>query len=208
MADIDPKTSETDIDRQKLGAIYARALLGACEKAGISDRIVAELNSLVDDVFGRVAGIESLLATPRISVEEKYGMLDRVFGPRMSSELLTFLKVVCQHGRLDCLRQIRQAARLELNRMRGRVEVQVTTAEPIDDNLAERIVAVLQGKLGVTVDLVRRVDPSLLGGLVVRVGDTLYDGSIRNRLVRLRSETIERTFQQLRESADRFVMPS
>jgi F-type H+-transporting ATPase subunit delta len=197
---------EMDIDRQKLGAIYARALLGAGEKAGVSERMVDELGSLVDEVFARTPGLESMLSSPRISVEEKLGILDRVFGSRMSLELLTFLKVVCQHGRLDCLRQIRQAARMELNSLRGRVEVRVTTAEEIDEGLAARIIEVLHASLKVEVDLVREVDPSILGGLIVRVGDTLYDGSVRNRLVRLRGETIERTVRQLREAADRLVV--
>ena len=205
MANDENKSSDTDISRQQLGGVYAKALLGASEKAGNSDQVVDELGSLVDDVFGKVDGLESVLSSPRLSVDEKLGVLDRVFGERMSNDLLTFLKVVCQHGRLDCIRQVYQAARNELNRMRDRVEVLVTTAEPIDDGLSGRIAEVLRGTLKRDVELRCEVDAEIVGGLVVRVGDTVYDGSVSNKLARLREETIQKTVQQIREDSDRFA---
>lgn len=205
MANDENKSSDTDISRQQLGATYAKALLGASEKAGNSDQVIDELGSLVEDVFDNVDGLESALASPRLSVDEKLGVLDRVFGERMSGDLLTFLKVVCQHGRLDCIRQVYQAARHELNNMRGRVEVRVTTAEQIDSALSDRIAEVLRGALKKDVDLRCEVDAEIVGGLVVRVGDTVYDGSVSNKLARLREETIQKTVQQLREESDRFA---
>ena len=205
MANDENKSSDMDISRQQLGSTYAKSLLGASEKAGNSDQVVDELGSLVEDLFDKVDGLESTLSSPRLSEEEKLGILDRVLGDRSSADLLTFLKVVCQHGRLDCLRQIYSAARVELNRMRGRIEVQVTTAETIDSALSDRIAEVLRGALKKDVQLRCDVNADIVGGLVVRVGDTVYDGSVSNKMARLREETIQKTVQQIREASDRFA---
>ena len=197
---------EVNIDQQRLGAIYARALLGTTEPQQQSEAVVEELEALVDEVLQPHPELEATLASPRISPAEKATLLDRILGGRVSDQLLTFLKVVGQHGRLDCIRQIRRAAHDELNRLRDRVPVQVTTAEPLNQELRQRIVDQLQHKLGRQVDLQCHVDAEILGGLVVRVGDTVFDASVANRLARLKEETINKTSLTFRESIDRFAV--
>ena len=124
----------------------------------------------------------------------------------MSQDLLTFLKIVGRRGRLDCLRPIRRAARAELNRLRQRVAVQVTTAVPLPEPLQQRITQRLEVQLGSPIDLQCRLDPRVIGGLVVRVGDTIYDGSVANQLARMKQDTISKTVHQLREALDRFAI--
>jgi F-type H+-transporting ATPase subunit delta len=171
-----------------------------------SEAVVEELDALVEEVLVPHPQLEATLASPRISPAEKASLLDRIFGGRVSDQLLTFLKVVGQHGRLDCLRQIRRAAREELNRLRHRVPVQVTTAKPIGDELRQRIAERLEQRLASQVDLQCQVDADILGGLVVRVGDTVFDASLSNRLARLKQETINKTSLAFRESIDRFAL--
>lgn len=203
----DESSQELNIDKQRLGAVYAHALLGAAEKQQVeADSLVDELDSLVNDVLNRFPDFEAALASPRIAPAEKEQILDRVFGGRASDALLTFLKVVGQHGRLDCLRQIRTAARDELNRIRGRIAVTVTTAEAIDEGLKGQIVGKLEQATGAPVDLTCKVDPSIIGGLIVRVGDTVYDSCVRNQLAQLKRETLNKTYEQLRDSTDRFAV--
>lgn len=201
-----PSAQEVNIDKQRLGAVYAKALLGAAEPHHQSELVVEELDALVDEVLRISPDLEVTLASPRISVADKSALLDRIFGGRLSEQTLTFLKVVGQHGRLDCIRQIRRAAREELTRLRNRVMVQVTTAEVITDDLKQRIRDHLQARLGREVELQCQTDASIIGGLVVRVGDTVYDGSVANQLARLKDETINKTYLQLRESIDRFAV--
>ncbi|MCP4189896.1 MAG: ATP synthase F1 subunit delta [Planctomycetaceae bacterium] len=207
MADDAVAAPEVDIDKQRLGLVYAKAFLAAAEKQQIGiDSIVDELDSLVEDVLKRFPGFEATLGSQRISPEEKGKLLDRVFQGKASDALLTFLKVVGAHGRLDCIRQIRNAARTELNRLHGRIAVQVTTAEPLTDELRTQIVNKLQEATGVPIDLQCKVDEAIIGGLVVRVGDTVYDSSVLNQLAQLKRETLGKTFSQLRESTDRFAV--
>lgn len=195
---------EMDIDRQRLGATYAKALLDATG-TDKTDQIVEELESLVDDVLNKVPGINGLLSSLRIDTAEKSQMIDRLFGGRSSDELIKFLKVLNRHGRLDCIRHVAKAARAGLNRQRGRIEVQVITAEPVDSGVMDRIAEVLRNSLHSDVDLTSTVDGKLIGGLVVRVGDKVFDGSVANKLARLRTETIGKTVQQLRNSTERFA---
>ncbi len=199
---------EVNIDKQRIAAVYAKSLLGVTEPLHQSEAVVEELDALVEEVLRISPELEFTLGSPRIPADEKAGLLDRIFGGRLSEQVLTFLKVVGRHGRLDCLRQIRQAAREELNRLRNRVAVQVTTATPLEGPLRQRILEQLESKLAQPVELQCRVDPAVIGGLVVRVGDTVYDGSVANQLTRIKAQTIQNTFSQLRESVDRFAVTS
>jgi len=204
MAESSPGTS-FDSSRERLGAVYARALLGAAEGQRVTDRVLSELDSLIDDVLARAPGFEQFLESPRIHLDEKLRVLDLSFATRMTPVLLQFLKVAARHGRLDCLRQIRAAARRQYTELLGRVEVTVRTAAPLSSALRAQVEQRLTAVLGKPVDLQCVVAPELLGGLQVRVGDTVYDGSLDNRLDKMRDETTRRTAQQIRDSLQRFL---
>lgn len=205
MADAAENSIPFDSGRQYLGKVYAKALLGATEKTGKTDAVLAELDSLVHDVLAKLPKLSALLDSPRVPSEEKVKILDRAFAHQMSKELLNFLKVASKHGRLDCLAAINAAAKDLYNELRGRVEVQVRTAEPVGPEQLDKIANQLRLALKRDVELRVAVDPALLGGLVVRIGDTVYDGSVANRLRRLRDETLDKTAIQIRQALDRFA---
>jgi len=199
-------TDAIDSGRQQVGAVYAKAALAAAEKAGQAELVVEELESLVSDVLNKLPQLEALLASPRLAHEERVPILDRAFGGRMSPITLNFLKVVSKHGRMGCLRAIARAARKQLNALRGRVEVLVETAHPLSSPLQARIVERLRSLLGHEVILHTSVNEDLLGGLVVRVGDTVYDASLAAQLKRMEQVTLEHTKQAVRESLSRFAV--
>jgi F-type H+-transporting ATPase subunit delta len=202
------KTDRLDAGRQHLGTVYAKALLGAADKAGQADDVVEGLESLVADVLDKLPQLEETLKTPRLSHEERLPIIDKVFGGKLSATTLTFLKVLSKHGRLDCLRAIARAARKQLNSQRGRVEVLVETAYPISNPIRERITSRLTQLLGRQVMLTAEVNEDLLGGLVVRVGDTVYDASLAARLKKMEQVTLDHTKQAIRASLDRFAVPT
>src|SRR5688500_10023598 len=133
-----------DPAKQRLGTVYAKALIGAAEKAGQTDRVLEELDSLVTDVIDKLPDFEETLRTPRIAPEEKVQLLERVLGSRVSPLLLNLLKVAAQHERLDTLRPIQRAARKLANEMRNRIEVLVESAAPISNQLRTTIASRLQ----------------------------------------------------------------
>ena len=116
------------------------------------------------------------------------------------------MKVLAAHERLDCLRAIERAARLQLNQLRNRVEVLVETAAPLSNSLRQQVASRLTQLLGREVVLSAEVNPDLLGGIVVRVGDTVYDGSLAGKLKSMEAVTLQSTTNQIRQSLERFAL--
>lgn len=202
------KSQAFDTDRQYLGSVYAKALLGATNQARNTESVLAEFETFVAEVLDRVPKLATLLASPRVPHAAKEQVLDRVLGGKSSQQLLCFLKVVSKHGRMDCLRQASLAARQLFSEQQGRLEVIVKTAEPLDDAQRRAVVERLRATLGKEIDLKAEVDQALISGVVVRVGDTVYDGSVANRLQRLQADVVGRTAERIRASIDRFSSAS
>ena len=206
MAELRDKSNSFDSGQQYLGNVYAKALLGVTENSHNTPAVLDEFDSLLADVLDRLPQFAATLSSPRVPHADKLRMLEKAFADKMSPQLLTFLKVVSQHGRLDCLRAINRAAHRIYDEMRGRVAVQIRTAEPVGGDVLQAIVAKLQSSLGCEVVLTTKVDPNLIGGLVVRVGDTVFDGSVANQLNRMKDAALDATAQQLRQAFDRYVV--
>ena len=202
-ADIEP-----DLGAAQVAAVYAEALFGAAEQAGQTEALLAEFDSLLSDVLDRFPAWEQILVSAQVAHEEKVGMLDRTLGGRASPLLLNFLKVLSRRGRLECLRAIHRQAHALFDRSRGRVHVRLATARPLPDALAQRIAQRL-GELLHGEPLLERVDqPDLIGGAVLRVGDTIYDGSVANQLEHMRRKMIERSVHEIQSRRDRFRHPA
>ncbi len=162
------------------------------------------MNALIDEAFSGSPKLETVFASPLIRHEEKTELLDRVFQPRISKLLLNFLKVVSRHGRLDCLRAIRQQARKLYEEAQGDVRVRITTATAVDPKQVERIAAALAASLGRRPILEMVVDPALVGGAVLHIGDTVYDGSVANQLQSIRQQMIDRSVHEIQSRRDSF----
>jgi len=199
---------EADVGVEHIADVYAKALLAAGENAGQTPQLLAEFDLVVVGILGRYPELQEILASALISHEEKVGILDRVFGPQASPMLMHFLKVVSRRGRLDCLRAIHNQAHELYDRMQGRIDVRLTTATPLGSALAGRIAENLRSLLGGQPVLTRVTDPELIGGAVLRVGDTVYDGSIANQLKTIRQQIIDRSAHEIQSRRDRFRDPA
>ncbi|MCH2121780.1 MAG: ATP synthase F1 subunit delta [Planctomycetota bacterium] len=194
-----------DTERQYIGTVYAKGLLGAAEKANQVTQVVDELESIVVDVLPQLPKLKLLLESPRVPMEVKEKVLNQSFSAG-SSVLLTFLKVVCRHGRFDCLRVISRTATALLQEQTGVVEVRVTTAELVPESMHEELKTKLGQILEKQVVIRTETDADILGGLVVRVGDTVFDGSVANQLSQIRRTAVDQAMQQIRQSLDRFAV--
>ncbi len=197
-----------DVGAQHIAAVYAQAFLRAAEDAGRTAALVEELASLVADVLDRFPELEATLASHRVTHEERVGILDRVFAAVASPLVLDFLKVLSAHDRLNCLRPIQKSVDDQYDAMRGRIPVVVTTAAKLEPALVGRIAERLRGMLGGEPMLECVTDPALIGGLVLRIGDTLYDGSVAMQLDRVREEMINRSVHEIQSRRDRFRYPA
>ena len=195
---------EADVGVEHIGDVYAKGLLGAAEKDGQTATVVEEFDALIDGVLNRFPKYEALLASALISQDEKSGMIDRLLEGKVSPLLVSFLKVVARHGRLDCLRAIHRETHVQYDKLRNRIPVLLTTAAPLSQEMVARIVDGLRNKLGGEPVVEQVVDPELIGGAVLRIGDTVYDGSIANQLKNLRQQMMDRSAHEIQSRRDRF----
>ena len=195
---------EADVGVEHVANVYAKALLGAARNAGQLAAVVEEFNDLLAEVLDKFPKLETVLVSALVSVREKYGVIDRTLGGRASALMIAFLKVVARHGRLDCLRAIHHQTHVMYDKMRKRVRVELTTATPVETAEVRRIMDGLREKLDGEPVLEQHIDPELIGGAVIRVGDVVYDGSIANQLKLLRQRMSQRSANEIQGRRDRF----
>jgi F-type H+-transporting ATPase subunit delta len=193
-----------DVGAQRVARTYAEALFNAANKSGQGQTIYDELGSLVRDVLLVDPHVEEVLASPAVPTRVKAAAIDSTFGPRSSELFTNFLRVLNDHGRLDLLLAIALAFRELADQQAKRVRVQVHSAAPLQDDQRDRLRQELRDGFHLEPILEERVDPDLLGGLVVRVGDWQYDGSVRTQLRTIRNYLIERSSHEIQSGRDRF----
>jgi F-type H+-transporting ATPase subunit delta len=131
--------------------------------------------------------VARVLASPAVPVASRLELLDRLLGDTASGGPRNLVALLIRRGRFDDLGAVvRELRRLDARR-RGLVEAVVTSAAPLDDTERAALAERLTSMTGQTIHTEERVDPELLGGLQVRIGDRLIDGSVRGRLERLRA---------------------
>ena len=193
--------SETVYDDESMhvGQVYAKALLGAAEAAGKVDGMVEQFQSFVVDVLDKQPVFESALANPKVPFDEKIRMLDKVFGNKMDGTLLTFLKVLATRRRFGTVRSIYQSVVRLRDEAVGRLRIVVTTAQALDQDAVETLKSKLQDIFKAEVVMSTKVDASVLGGVLIRVGDVVFDGSVDGQLKQLRKATIAKAEQVIRD---------
>jgi len=190
-----------DPREETIAKVYATAYLNAAGAA------VEELDSFVRDVLSKHAEFDQLLRGASLGPEDRLRLIDRVVAGRASELFTSFLRVLARHGRLSVLPTIRDVVELEFEQRSGRKRVQVTSAVPLTEATQDSIRGTLRNSLGGEPVLEMRVDPALLGGLIVRVGDTVYDGSVKTQVKQLRARLRERCLNEIQRGRNRFSHP-
>lgn len=130
------------------------------------------------------------LETPRIDAPDKKEVLRKAFGDALPRPLLNFLLITIDKRRQRLLRTIAREYHGLVDEHMNRAHVEVTVARPMTRETTDRIAQRLSALLGKTAIPHVRVKPEILGGVVVRAGDTIYDGSLRRRLDRMRRQLL------------------
>lgn len=169
---------------------YAAALLSHADDLikgdpGILDRIAGELDA-ISASFSSDPKFRALLQSPLVGAKTQWDMLAPALEQaQISVPVRNFLGVIVKNRRAAQLPAILAAFRNELARRRGQEMAEVATAHPLSDSQRTALLASLTRAGHAKVRLHEKVDPSLLGGLVLRLGSRLYDSSIRSKLQRL-----------------------
>lgn len=169
---------------------YGKAIFELAVEAGAIDKVTDELRQVGEAVRGH-AELRAVLTNPTVDPTARKAVLTAVLD-KMSVSPLTrsALLLVADHRRTAVLPQMADVVQ-ELNDVRaGKVRAEVVSAAALTDAQYQRITASLEKLTGRKISLQKRVDPALLGGVVTRVGDRVFDGSVRSRLEALRSELL------------------
>jgi F-type H+-transporting ATPase subunit delta len=194
-----------DVTAERIARVYAQAFLGATANSADADGMVEELSSFSNDVLNQFPKLEQTLRSSLISEDQKEQMLGRIFGGKASHEVLNFLKVLSRHGRLDLVRQASRLVKSMHASRRGMTDVEVRVAAPLDDTVLAEIQAQLRKSLGTEPVITVKVIPALLGGVVIRVGDRVYDGSVQSQLERTRAAMIQKATEQIESRREAFM---
>ena len=193
-----------DVSARRIARVYAEALLNAARKEGQTDAVLEELDSLIRDVFNGDPRLETLFSGAAIGRRTRADALKKVFEDRASDTFYRFLLVVNEHERLDLLRAILTEARDLNDERRRRLRVLVYSAVPISDEQKGAIEARVRERFDLDPILVPILDPNLLGGLKIRVGDRQFDATVRARLDSLRQQLIARSSHEIQSGRDRY----
>ncbi|PYO96524.1 MAG: ATP synthase F1 subunit delta [Gemmatimonadetes bacterium] len=154
---------------------------------------VERYGQVIEAVAGAVQADERIavaLESPRVSKAAKAALLERALGDLAPAEFVRFLQAVVRRGRQGLLGEIAQQYHALVDAKLNRVHAGVTLLEEPDARLEQQVVERLSRAIGKEVRAHFRADRGILGGVVVRVGDRIYDGSVRRKLVILRRKLL------------------
>jgi F-type H+-transporting ATPase subunit delta len=177
-----------DNDEQQVGRLYGRSFLGAAGDR--ADEALEELQAVAEQCMTAQPQLAQLLRSPRVGQDQKEQLIDRIFRGRVDPLVLNFLKVLCRRNRIGSLKFIQLAAAELRNEAMGRTQVLVTSAQPLSDDQRQAISSRMSEFLGKEVVMREKVDASLLGGIVIRVGDQVFDGSVAGKFASLRGTVL------------------
>ena len=172
------------MSEEQVARVYAQALFDAAKEAGVVEPARLELGEFVTGLAASAA-LRDVLADPQIDTGARRRVLAEV--TRGSQPLLAnTLQLMLERGRFAAVPQLQQAYDALAIVEEGVVEVEVTSATELEPETEKKIAARVQEATGRRVELTRRVDPSIIGGLVLRIGDIIVDGSVKARIRQLR----------------------
>ncbi len=169
---------------------YARALVDLGEETGTLDALLAELEGAAA-VYTSSRELQAALANPLLSREVKQNIVVDVAGAlSLSKHATNTVRLLVDRRRVAMLPAITRRLRELVDRQRGIIHAEVISAVILSESFYERLRDELQKVTGKQLSLRRSADPSLIGGVVVRIGDTVIDGSLRTRLDSLKQNIL------------------
>ena len=185
--------------------VYAVSFLDAAKSAGFENPL---------DEFGEVLiavhaqpEFNDLLSSAILNQDTKQALIERTLKPRCSEFLGQFLTVLAKHDRLDLLSTIYDEATQEYERRSGQQRVLVRSAIELSLEQLDSIRSQLKSALSKDPIVIPQVEPALLGGLIIQVQDTIFDGSVATRLTNLKQRLRERYVHEIQSGRNRFSSP-
>jgi len=166
---------------------YANALADIALEQGASEPAAKQLESFAA-AYEESAELRTFLASPAVSVEAKHEVLEKISNRLGASKIIrNFLFVIADHRRTQLIPEIVATFQQVLRQRQGVAEAEISSAVELTSAQKKELAATLARVTGKKIEPKYSLDPALLGGAVVRIGDTIYDGSLRSRLNEMRA---------------------
>ena len=179
-----------------LAKVYAEAMIQLAESQGETGELAQEQSDFASR-FNDNADLQTFLGSPTIDRDTRRTAIEKLFRGKYSDLFVNSLQVLNSKGRSTLVRAVAEAYSLAREERLGRVRVFVRSATPLTEELRIGLRGATRSYTGKEAELIETIDASLLGGLVVQVGDQQFDGSVRTRIARMSAA--------LRETATREV---
>jgi ATP synthase F1 delta subunit len=174
---------------EELARVYGSSLFEVATKQGKLDVVREQLAQFADAVRASQQ-LQVFLFSPYFSTQEKQAGLERAL-EGADEVLMRFLELLIEKHRMPVLFRIRQEYESLCERAERRLRVEITSAVELDPAMAQEVAEQIGEHTGRRIELRRRVDPEIIGGLILRVGNSILDASVRTRLERLRRQVAQ-----------------
>ena len=173
---------------EEIARVYSESLFDVAKESGDLDEVQQQLGEFADAVDGD-RDLQVFFFSPYFSSSEKRDAIGKAVSGA-NRELVNFLELLAEKHRMPALFRIRRRFDELWAVENQRLEVTVTSAVPLDDSVIESVGREIEKKTGKKIELKGEVDEDIIGGLVLQVGNRVFDASIRNRLQKLRREVM------------------
>lgn len=166
---------------------YSEALFEVALEEGMIDRFLDEIN-FVADSLKEFPEFQNIIKSPTINKNEKKNIISDVFKEKLSQEMLNFLKIIIDKSRGNSIEAIREDFKAKVNNHKGIVDAVAITAIPMSKEDSDKLINKLSGITGKTINLTNEIDKSIIGGVMVKIGDKVIDGTLKGKLDNIKEE--------------------
>jgi F-type H+-transporting ATPase subunit delta len=170
---------------------YAAAIFKQAQKNGVLDLVESDLG-LISYTFESNPKLEQAIASPLVPPSKKVEVVKAIFGGKIQEISLHYLYLLINNRREEVIKGTESEFVKLANDARGIVIAEVTSAVELTEDELVRLRAKLSEQTGKKAELITKIEPGIIGGLVVRIGDTVMDGSVKGHLHRIREEFLEK----------------
>jgi F-type H+-transporting ATPase subunit delta len=170
---------------KKVAGRYAKSLISLASEKNVLDSVLSDMKGLIKMFENR--DLNNLLKSPIVSVDKKRAVFKSLFDPHLSDLTRSFVHLVLTKGRESVLSVIAQEFIEQYNELKGITKVEITSATPLDKSTTAQITdRLLNSNLGLkTIELSAKVNPEIIGGLIIQIGDKLIDDSVAFKLKKI-----------------------
>jgi len=180
-----------------IARVYALSLVEVGREKKILPELEEEMKFLAE-LFEGDRDVRQYFVSPQFSKDSKREFVKKVFGGKFSENIINLLNVLIENGRQEFISDVHQAMMMLIDEAQNKMHVSIKTTAPLDGALKEKIVTLLSKKFNKEIVLEESVDESIMGGIIIKIGDTVIDGSLVKDLKNIRKNLL---FSKVRSGA-------